>query len=42
MDNKIHHCEIELLNKTVERLEYQNALNLERLEECVIKEELEE
>ena len=42
VDNETHYCEVDLLNETIERLECQNALNLERLEEHAIKEESEE
>ena len=42
MDTETYHCEVDTLNEAIERLEYQNALNLKKLEECAIKEESEE
>ena len=43
MSNKTHDDnKIEILNRKIERLEYQNTLNLETLEEHVSKEETEE
>ena len=37
MDNKTHECEVEMSQERIKMLEFQNALNLERLEEQIEK-----
>ena len=39
IEDKIYECEVEMLQDRFDKLEYQNALNIERLEEHAGKEE---